>query len=103
MKNFLAQGGNLALFAVAVIDSCCICVLAGQPVARRWTSTATAKADFTVFRPSNDVWYINKSGGGVNFTHFGLASEDFMAPGDFDGDGKGDISVWRDTTGAGIG
>jgi hypothetical protein len=23
-----------------------------------------------------------------------------MAPGDFDGDGKGDISVWRDTTGA---
>src|SRR5206468_4346763 len=32
-------------------------------------------------------------------TPFGLAGEDFMAPGDFDGDGKADISVWRDTTG----
>ena len=57
------------------------------------------KADFSVFRPSNNVWYILGSGGGFNFQQFGLANSDYMSPGDFDGDGKGDIAVWRDSNG----
>jgi spore coat protein A, manganese oxidase len=57
------------------------------------------KADFTIFRPSNNAWYIAKSAGGVTITQFGLNTEDYMTPGDYDGDGKGDIAVWRDTTG----
>ncbi len=58
------------------------------------------KADVVVFRPSNNVWYVNKSNGtGPIFSQFGLAGQDFMTPGDYDGDGKGDIAVFRDTTG----
>ncbi len=58
------------------------------------------KADFSVFRPSNNTWYIFKTGGGGFIsTQFGLESEDILTPGDFDGDGKGDIAVWRDSNG----
>ncbi len=57
------------------------------------------KADFTIFRPTNNAWYIAKSAGGVTITQFGINTEDYITPGDFDGDGKGDIAVWRDTTG----
>jgi spore coat protein A, manganese oxidase len=57
------------------------------------------KADLAVFRPSNNAWYIAKTGGGVNIQTFGIASVDYMTPGDYDGDGKGDIAIWRDTDG----
>lgn len=57
------------------------------------------KADFSVFRPSNGVWYILKSSGGFTFQQFGVGDDDTMTPGDYDGDGKGDIAVWRDSTG----
>jgi len=57
------------------------------------------KADFSVFRPSNGVWYILKSGGGFTFQQFGIGDDDTMTPGDYDGDGKGDIAVWRDSNG----
>ena len=57
------------------------------------------KADLTIYRPSNNIWYIMKSAGGYIFQQFGLANYDYHTPGDYDGDGKGDIAVWRDTTG----
>jgi spore coat protein A, manganese oxidase len=57
------------------------------------------KADFSVFRPTNNAWYIAKSAGGVTITQFGVSTDDTLVPGDYDGDGKGDIAVWRDTTG----
>lgn len=57
------------------------------------------KADFVIFRPSNNVWYAYLSAGGFSINTFGLANQDFMTPGDYDGDGKGDLSVWRDTDG----
>lgn len=57
------------------------------------------KADFSVFRPSNNAWYISKSTGGFVIQQFGLANSDYPAPGDYDGDGIGDIAVWRDTDG----
>src|SRR5262245_29133574 len=57
------------------------------------------KADLAIFRPSTNVWYISKSGGGINIQTFGLANSDYMTPGDYDNDGKGDIAVWRDTNG----
>lgn len=60
---------------------------------------ADNKADYAVFRPSNNAWYYLKSAGGFGIQTFGLSNEDFVTPGDFDGDGKGDIAVWRDTTG----
>jgi hypothetical protein len=58
------------------------------------------KADFSVFRPSDNVWYLNQSTQGFKAANFGLASQDYTTPGDFDGDGKGDIAVWRDSDGS---
>ncbi len=57
------------------------------------------KADFSVFRPSNNTWYIRGSTGSFTAQQFGASNTDYMTPGDYDGDGKGDISVWRDTDG----
>ena len=57
------------------------------------------RADLTIFRPSNNTWYVNKSNGGFLFQTFGLSNEDFITPGDYDGDGIADVAVWRDTKG----
>lgn len=52
------------------------------------------KADQTVFRPSNNVWYLLRSMYGFTAAQFG-ASSDKITPADFDGDGRADISVFR--------
>jgi hypothetical protein len=53
------------------------------------------KADLSVFRPSDQTWYLNRVSGGFNAVRFGLAT-DKLVPADFDGDGKADIAVYRD-------
>ncbi len=82
----------------------CIFVLAVSSVAQISLRNALDydgdnKADLVVFRPENNVWYVNQSNGGFIFQQFGLSNSDYMTPGDYDGDGKGDISVWRDSDG----
>ena len=65
--------------------------------------TGDARADYVVFRPSNNFWYINPSSAanGLMFTGqaFGNAATDVLTPGDYDGDGITDLAVWRRTTG----
>lgn len=57
------------------------------------------KADFSIFRPSENAWYILGSTGNFMFQTWGLATEDRLVPGDWDGDNKGDYAVWRDSEG----
>ena len=52
------------------------------------------RADLSIFRPSNGVWYISNSGGGFNVFQFGQ-NGDKPVPGDYDGDGKTDAAVFR--------
>ncbi|MCY7347909.1 MAG: FG-GAP-like repeat-containing protein [Pyrinomonadaceae bacterium] len=53
------------------------------------------KADLSVFRPSNSVWYqLNSTNNQQAGQQFG-ASGDVIAPADFDGDGKTDLAVYR--------
>ena len=52
------------------------------------------KADQTVFRSSNTIWYLLNSQSGFTAAQFGI-STDKITPADFDGDGRTDISVFR--------
>jgi len=53
------------------------------------------RSDISVFRPSDSVWYLDRSTDGFSAVRFGL-SNDKITPADYDGDGKTDISVFRD-------
>ena len=61
----------------------------------RFDFDGDGRADVSVFRPSDRVWYLNQSTNGFSATQFGL-STDKITPADFDGDGKTDIAVFRD-------
>ena len=57
------------------------------------------KTDFSVFRSSNNTWYVMRSSDGNWDTYnFGLGT-DVLAPADYDGDGRTDPAVWRPSTG----
>lgn len=53
------------------------------------------RADLSVFRQSDRVWYINQSTAGFSSEQFGL-STDKLVPADYDGDGMTDIAIFRD-------
>src|SRR5438477_5240193 len=98
MRSFLAHIGRIGAFA-AITLLLTVAASSQLKLRKAMDYDGDGKADFTVFRPSTNTWYINKSGGGFSGTNFGLVGEDFFTPGDFDGDGKGDIAVWRQTDG----
>lgn len=100
MKKFLTGNGRFSSVLV------CILLLAFSAVAQinqhklrdAIDYNGDGKADFSIFRPENNTWYI-MTGSGFIFQQFGISNSDYMTPGDYDGDGKGDIAVWRDTDG----
>jgi hypothetical protein len=75
-------------------------VLATPPAQRlsRYDFDGDRKADLSLFRPSNNMWYLWQSTAGFMSVSWGV-STDVRITGDFDGDGKGDLTVWRPSTG----
>ncbi|HMS41390.1 MAG TPA: M20/M25/M40 family metallo-hydrolase [Pyrinomonadaceae bacterium] len=65
------------------------------PAGKRFDFDGDAKADVSVFRPSNQVWYLNRSLQGFSAAQFGF-STDKITPADYDGDGQTDIAIYRD-------
>jgi uncharacterized delta-60 repeat protein len=61
------------------------------------------RADYTVFRPSNGVWYeLGSQSNAFQAVQFGI-SGDRTAPADYDGDGKTDFAVFRENASGGSG
>jgi|CXWL01.1.fsa_nt_gi hypothetical protein len=56
--------------------------------------------DFAVFRPATGVWYAANTEG-VTIQSFGSA-DDRVVSGDYDGDGKTDVSVYKNVEGQGV-
>jgi hypothetical protein len=98
MNNVLTKSGKVgAIFVCALL--LVVSVSAQISLRTALDTDKDGKADFSVQRPTDNIWYIAKSGGGFTFQPFGSTSTDTQTPGDYDGDGKGDIAVWRETTG----
>jgi Tol biopolymer transport system component len=55
------------------------------------------RSDISVFRPSDSVWYLNRSAQGFTAVQFGTPT-DQIVPGDYDGDGEADIAVYSEGT-----
>lgn len=98
MRSFLAAFGKSA-FLTALVSVLAISAFAQVSLRDALDSNNDNKADFMIFRPSNNTWYILNSAGGIRQQAFGVANTDFLTPGDYDGDGFGDIAVWRETDG----
>jgi spore coat protein A, manganese oxidase len=100
MKNVLTKGGRFGVVFAGIL-LLAFSATAQLSLRRALDVDGDNKADFGVFRPSNNAWYFLKSGpaGGFLIQTFGLANSDYPSPGDYDGDLRGDISVWRDTDG----
>ncbi|MCC7307089.1 MAG: VCBS repeat-containing protein, partial [Acidobacteria bacterium] len=56
------------------------------------------KADLTVRRPSNNIWYLLRTTDAFTAMQWGLAG-DRIVPADYDGDGRTDIAVFRPSEG----
>jgi uncharacterized delta-60 repeat protein len=56
------------------------------------------RADLSVRRPSDNIWYILRGFAGYFNIEFGVTG-DLIAPADYDGDGKTDVCVFRPSNG----
>jgi len=63
----------------------------------RFDFDGDGRADLSVFRPENGVWYLLNSQSGFTGLAFGQ-SADVIVPADYDGDGKTDVAVYRNGT-----
>jgi spore coat protein A, manganese oxidase len=98
MKRFIATSRIYIVVALLTLIGCA--PVFGQLSLREAVDyDADGRADYPIFRESENMWYIFTSGGNFVFQPWGLANEDFLTPGDYDGDNKGDIAVWRETSG----
>ncbi|MBV9959193.1 MAG: VCBS repeat-containing protein [Acidobacteria bacterium] len=58
------------------------------------------RTDYAVVRSASNTWnwYLQQSSAGFKSQPWGLSGTDFLVPGDYDGDMKWDIAVWRQGT-----
>ncbi|HLA95833.1 MAG TPA: VCBS repeat-containing protein [Pyrinomonadaceae bacterium] len=98
MKSIIVASRHY-LVAFLLILLTCASVMGQVKLREAVDYDSDGKADYPIFRPSDNFWYIYTSGGNFIYQPWGLANEDHMTPGDFDGDHKGDIAIWREATG----
>lgn len=57
------------------------------------------KTDLSIFRPSDNNWYVAKTLGGIDVITWGQSGDE-PSPGDFNGDGRADFAVFRPSAGS---
>jgi hypothetical protein len=100
---YLDQNGN-DQWSGCGTDSCIHFGMSGDlPVAGDWNNSGPAKVG--VFRPSTGMWYLESNGNGRwdgcetdSCFHFGVTG-DLPIAGDWNGDGKSKVGVFRPSTG----
>jgi subtilisin-like proprotein convertase family protein len=87
---------NAARTGMIAVNNQTVTVLQGRrAVNTPFDFDADGKTDFSVFRPSNGVWYILRSSdNAATGVQFGLGTDRLVAA-DYDGDRKTDIAVFR--------
>ena len=65
----------------------------------RFDFDGDARADLSIFRPSNGQWWYLRSSDGQNRAFQFGTSSDKMVPADYTGDGKTDVALFRPATG----
>ena len=96
--SFTGQVPN-ANWGYGKVDALNAVRLAAQSVGTPFDFDGDGKSDRSVFRSSNESWYISRSSNNqLVGAQFGL-STDKLAPADYDGDGRTDIAVWREAEG----
>lgn len=98
MRSSLAATGKTALFA-ALMMLLTVPSFGQVSLRKAFDTDGDNKADYFIFRPGNNNWYVMGSTGAIYQQQWGVANEDWMVPGDYDGDGRADVAVWRETTG----
>jgi uncharacterized delta-60 repeat protein len=95
----LAEDSRNRIVGAGVASDQCLCYelarFDGAARTSMFDFDGDARSDISVFRPSDQTWYILASFNGWTQARFGLATDD-IAPADFDGDGKTDIAIFRD-------
>ena len=93
MRKFASQVFRAILFSFVIASA--TEAFAGLPSRPRTDFDGDGKADISVYRRSDQHWYIQKSSGGFKFIKWGN-NTDRPVPADYDGDGIADIAVHRE-------
>ncbi len=98
MRSSFAALGKTALLA-ALLTFLALPSFAQVSLRNAFDADGDDRADYMVFRPANNRWYILGSTGIIREQEWGVANDDWMVPGDYDNDGFADVAVWREPTG----
>jgi len=99
MRNFLASSVKAFIFS-AILFTLVLPSSAQLSLRKALDVNGDGRADYTIFRQTDNIWHTLLSSGGKSVaTFFGIAGIDMTAPGDYDGDGKGDVAVFREIDG----
>lgn len=91
LRSFLTYSFGVAL---SLTFALVIPAIAGSLTKPFFDVDGDGIADVSVFRRTDQNWYVKKSLGGFDYVRWGVETDN-LVPGDYDGDGKTDIAIHR--------
>jgi hypothetical protein len=92
-SNVAPAGGGWNVDTISIAGQAS-CSFTPTSVKSRADFDGDGKSDPSVFRPSDNGWYLLKSNGGIDVFQWGL-SGDQIVPGRYDSDNKADLAIFR--------